>query len=85
MSQPGLLLLDEPSAGLAPNIVEALFLKIAAIRDEGVSILLVEQNTRRALQISEMVYVVRGGEIVLQGTPEYVGADESALREAYLA
>jgi len=67
MSRPRLLMLDEPSLGLAPLIVRQIFEIIAALRSTGVSILLVEQNARAALQVSDYGYVLETGEVRLQG------------------
>lgn len=68
MSRPRLLLLDEPSLGLAPQIVRNVFTVIAALKEAGVSILLVEQNARMALQVADYGYVLEMGEIVNEGT-----------------
>jgi branched-chain amino acid transport system ATP-binding protein len=67
MSQPTLLMLDEPSLGLAPIVVREIFVIIAALRDAGVSILLVEQNARAALQTADVGYVLETGELVHHG------------------
>jgi branched-chain amino acid transport system ATP-binding protein len=67
MGQPKLLMLDEPSLGLAPLIVRDIFHIISALRESGVSILLIEQNARAALQIADYGYVLEAGEIALQG------------------
>jgi branched-chain amino acid transport system ATP-binding protein len=67
MAEPRLLLLDEPSLGLAPLIVREVFAIIASLRDLGVSILLVEQNARAALETADFAYVLETGEIVLAG------------------
>lgn len=67
MSRPRLLMLDEPSLGLAPLIVRDIFRVIAGLRETGVSILLVEQNARAALQVADYGYVLETGEIVLEG------------------
>ena len=67
MAKPRLLMLDEPSLGLAPLIVREIFRIIAALRETGVSILLVEQNARAALQIADYGYVLETGEIVHSG------------------
>jgi len=83
MSEPKLLLLDEPSLGLAPNIVEEVFLKVAKIRDTGVTVLVVEQNVVDGLSISNRGYVVENGAIALQGTPEELLGNEK-IRSAYL-
>ncbi len=83
MSQPRLLMLDEPSLGLAPSTTRQLFRTIRQIRDSGTTILIVEQNVRTTLQIADQAYVLEQGRIVLQGT----GADltnEPRIRAAYL-
>jgi branched-chain amino acid transport system ATP-binding protein len=67
MSAPRLLMLDEPSLGLAPLIVRDILRNVAALRDAGVSILLVEQNARAALEIADYGYVLETGEVVLDG------------------
>jgi branched-chain amino acid transport system ATP-binding protein len=68
LSAARLLLLDEPSLGLAPMVVDAIFDKIAELRRRGLTILLVEQNVDRALEIADRGYVLSGGQIVLSGT-----------------
>ncbi len=83
MSKPRVLLLDEPSMGLAPMLVETIFEAVLAIRNEGVPVLLVEQNAFMALQIADRGYVVETGEIVLEGAGrELLESDE--VRRAYL-
>jgi branched-chain amino acid transport system ATP-binding protein len=83
MSKPRLLLMDEPSMGLAPQFVDQLFETILAINRLGVTILLVEQNAFMALEIAQMAYVLQSGEVVLSGPgPELMDTD--AVREAYL-
>lgn len=67
MARPRLLLLDEPSMGLAPMLVEDIFRAIRRINQSGVSVLLVEQNTRKALSIADRGYVMANGEVVLEG------------------
>jgi len=67
VSRPRLLLLDEPSLGLAPLVVREIFSIIAALRATGVSILLVEQNARAALQVADYGYVLETGELALEG------------------
>jgi len=67
MAKPKLLMLDEPSLGLAPLIVREIFRVIAALKSTGVSILLVEQNARAALQVADYAYVLETGEIALEG------------------
>jgi branched-chain amino acid transport system ATP-binding protein len=83
MSRPTLLMLDEPSLGLAPLIVRDIFLVIAGLRETGVSILLVEQNARAALQVADYGYVLETGEIVLEG-PSAELASNSRVIESYL-
>jgi branched-chain amino acid transport system ATP-binding protein len=83
MSQPKLLMLDEPSLGLAPLVVREIFHTIARLRSEGVSILLVEQNARAALQVADHGYVLETGEISMQG-PAAQLADDPRVIETYL-
>jgi len=68
MSNPTLLALDEPSLGLAPLMVEALFEVLKEINKQGISILLIEQNARKALELAENAYVLESGRIVLSGS-----------------
>jgi branched-chain amino acid transport system ATP-binding protein len=68
LAQPKLLLLDEPSLGLAPQMVDTVFDVIQRIHNDGVTILLVEQNALRALEIADRAYVVETGRILLSGT-----------------
>jgi branched-chain amino acid transport system ATP-binding protein len=74
---PKLLLVDEPSEGLAPMIVNEIFAALARMRDEGIALLLVEQNVRRAAAISSSCYVMEKGRIVVSGPPSAVMADEA--------
>ena len=83
MSQPRLLLLDEPSLGLAPLIVERIFEIIQQINDDGTTILLVEQNAQLALQVTDRGYVMETGEISMEGASDDLLADER-VRQAYL-
>jgi branched-chain amino acid transport system ATP-binding protein len=83
MSKPRLLLLDEPSFGLAPLLVEHIFEMIAEINGQGVTVLLVEQNVRAALELADRAYVIENGRIVGQGTGEALLSFES-VRSAYL-
>jgi len=78
---PKLLMLDEPSQGLAPLIVEDVFRIVAAARREGVSVLLVEQNVRAAVEIADRAYVLDDGRIVYEGDAWTFGADEQRVRE----
>jgi branched-chain amino acid transport system ATP-binding protein len=92
MARPALVMLDEPSMGLAPLVVRDLFKAIQAIRAEGATVLLVEQNARGALRIADRGYVLETGRIVLEGSAEallqnrdvqraYLGGEPSAARE----
>ncbi len=83
MAKPKLLMLDEPSLGLAPLIIKEIFRTIAALKQTGVAILLVEQNARAALQISDFGYVLETGEISLAGPSQELAADPRVI-EAYL-
>ncbi len=83
LARPRLLLLDEPSMGLAPRLVDALFDTIATIAREGVSILLVEQNAALALELAQRAYVMANGLIALSGTAAEL-RDDPAVRHAYL-
>ncbi len=83
MARPRLLLLDEPSLGLAPKIVETIFEVLAKIREEGTGIFLVEQNAHIALGFSDWGYVMETGRIVMGDRPEVL-RDSQAVREAYL-
>jgi branched-chain amino acid transport system ATP-binding protein len=83
MPKPRLLLLDEPSLGLAPLIVKLIFGLIQRIRSEGTAILLVEQNARAALKIADYGYVMEGGRIILEGTGAELAADDRVMN-AYL-
>jgi branched-chain amino acid transport system ATP-binding protein len=83
MARPRLLLLDEPSLGLAPKIVKQIFELVASIRATGTSILLVEQNVRGALKVADFGYVMEGGRIVLEG-PAAQLRDDPRVRDAYL-
>jgi branched-chain amino acid transport system ATP-binding protein len=84
MSKPTLLLLDEPSFGLAPILVQHMFEMIAEINRQGVTVLLVEQNIRVALELANSTYVIENGRIVGQGTGDDLLSFES-VRSAYLA
>lgn len=83
MSDPKLLMLDEPSLGLAPKIVKKVMRVVSEIRDEGVTVLLVEQNAKMSLEISDRGYVLETGKIVLEGTSEELLRNEH-VRKAYL-
>jgi branched-chain amino acid transport system ATP-binding protein len=83
MAQPKILMLDEPSLGLAPLIVREIFRVIADLRKMGVAILLVEQNARAALQVSDYGYVLETGEIALEGPSDQL-EDDPKVVECYL-
>ncbi len=83
MLRPRLLMLDEPSLGLAPLVVAATFEKIAEVRKEGIAILLVEQNVQRALALADRGYVLEGGQVVLQG-PSQTLLENPHVKVAYL-
>lgn len=83
MSHPDVLMLDEPSLGLAPMIVEEIFDKLYQLKQMGVTILLVEQNARAAMKIADYVYVLENGRIKLEGNPEQLLHDER-IQAAYL-
>ena len=77
---PRLLILDEPSQGLAPLIVKEVFRIVAQMRDEGISVLLVEQNVRVALEIADQAFVLENGQIVYSGSAAELGADEERIQ-----
>lgn len=83
LSKPKLLLLDEPSMGLAPLMVEKIFSTIAEVTADGVAVLLVEQNARAALKLAQRAYVMESGRITLAGPAVELAADER-VRAAYL-
>jgi branched-chain amino acid transport system ATP-binding protein len=83
MARPAMLLLDEPSLGIAPRLVADIFEAIARIAEAGTTILLVEQNTRLALKYSTRAYVLRTGEIAMTGAAADLAADEE-IKKAYL-
>lgn len=84
MSRPDILLLDEPSMGLAPILVDEIFKIIKDINATGTTILLVEQNANRALHISDKGYVLETGKVILEGSSEDLLANEK-VKEAYLS
>ena len=83
MAKPRLLLLDEPSMGLAPNLVDQVLSTIRSLKDENLTILLVEQNARAALSIADRAYVMETGKITLSGTAAEIRSDPR-VRSAYL-
>lgn len=83
MAEPRLLILDEPSLGLSPLLVAELFRLIATLRDEGLTILLVEQNVVQSLELADRAYILENGRFVLTGSAREVSSDPG-LRRAYL-
>jgi branched-chain amino acid transport system ATP-binding protein len=83
MAEPKLIILDEPSLGLSPQLVEQLFALIARINAEGLSVLLVEQNVMQSLQVAHRAYILENGRIVLSG-PSADIRDNPDLKRAYL-
>ncbi len=83
LARPRVLMLDEPSMGLAPQMVERIFDLLAAIHREGTTILLVEQNARMALEVSDDAYVLERGQLFLEGPAQTLAADPR-VRSAYL-
>jgi branched-chain amino acid transport system ATP-binding protein len=83
MSQPKVLMLDEPSLGLAPLIVRDIFRTITKLRETGVSILLIEQNARAALEVADYGYVLETGAIALEGPARQLAGDARVI-ETYL-
>jgi branched-chain amino acid transport system ATP-binding protein len=83
MAEPRLLILDEPSLGLSPLLVEEMFALIARLRQEGLAVLLVEQNVGQSLDIADRAYVLENGAIRFAGLPAELLASET-LRQAYL-
>ena len=83
MSQPRLLLLDEPSLGLAPIVIQQIFAIIQQLRDDGVTVFLVEQNAHQALRVADQGYVLENGQIALSGSGHALLSND-AVRAAYL-
>jgi len=83
MSRPKLIMLDEPSLGLAPLVVQDIFEIIRTINEQGVTVLLVEQNANMALKVADLAYVLETGEITMEGTGAQLLADPK-VKEAYL-
>ena len=77
---PKLLMLDEPSQGLAPLIVREVFRIVAKMREEGISVLLVEQNVRMSLEIADNAYVLDDGQVVYSGPARELAADEARVQ-----
>ncbi|MDQ1333120.1 MAG: transporter ATP-binding protein [Thermodesulfobacteriota bacterium] len=83
MSKPRLCMIDEPSSGLAPVMVDEIFHIIEGLRDQGIAIFLVEQNVRHTLEIADRAYVIENGRIILAGKSEQLLSEE-LIRKAYL-
>ena len=83
MSEPRILLLDEPSLGLAPKLISELFASLDALRDDGLTVLLVDQMAGLALSLADRAYVIESGRIVAAGSPQSI-AEDPALAKAYL-
>jgi branched-chain amino acid transport system ATP-binding protein len=83
MSSPKILLLDEPSLGLAPNLVKEILRLLIRLRDEGLTILLVEQDANAALKVADRGYVMERGRITIEGTARELLGDDR-VRQAYL-
>ena len=83
MARPKLMLLDEPSMGLAPVIVQEVFETVRRLKREGMTMLLVEQFARTALEVADRAYVMERGRIVIEGTPDELRRDERVIA-AYL-
>jgi branched-chain amino acid transport system ATP-binding protein len=83
MAKPKVLLLDEPSLGLAPIIVQQLFAVIRNIRKRGMTVLLVEQNAHMALSVADRGYVLESGNLIVEGTPQQL-LNNDEVRAAYL-
>src|SRR5215470_15792081 len=85
VTEPTLLLVDEPSAGLAPRIVEQVYAQLLAVRDQGVTILLVDQNINKAVQVSDYLYMIERGEVRRQGTRhDFADQLHAIVRDALL-
>ena len=84
MSKPSILVLDEPSLGLAPKLVSEIFVKIRELREAGLTVLMVEQNAYAALRIADFGYVMQNGHVVKSGPPDQL-LDLEELRKAYFA
>jgi branched-chain amino acid transport system ATP-binding protein len=83
MSQPSLCIIDEPSSGLAPLMVDEIFHIIQGLRDQGIAILLIEQNVQQTLEIADRAYVLENGRVTLAGESKKL-LEEELIRKAYL-
>ena len=82
MQRPSLLLMDEPSLGLSPKLQQELFATIASLRDEGISMLIVEQNAKKAIELADRTYLLEDGSVVLEGGKEIL--ENETIRNVYL-
>lgn len=82
LHSPKLILMDEPSLGLSPKLREEIFLLITNLKKEGISILLVEQNAKRAIEIADRTILLEGGRIVLEGSRDFIG-EHKKIKEVY--
>lgn len=83
MSKPKLIMMDEPSLGLAPIIIKDIFEIIKTVNKEGITVLLIEQNANMALSVADYAYVLETGEVQMEGTGAEIAANES-VKELYL-
>jgi branched-chain amino acid transport system ATP-binding protein len=83
MSKPRLCIIDEPSSGLAPLMVEDIFRIIQGLRDQGIAIFLIEQNVQQSLEIADRAYVLENGRVILEGESKQL-LEEELIRKAYL-
>ncbi len=83
MSRPSLCIIDEPSSGLAPIVVDGIFRIIQGLRDQGIAIFLIEQNVQQTLEISDRAYVLENGRVTLEGDSKQL-LEEELIRKAYL-
>ena len=83
MSRPSLCIIDEPSSGLAPLVVEGIFRIIEGLRDQGIAIFLIEQNVQQTLEIADRAYVLENGRVTLEGESKKL-LEEELIRKAYL-
>ena len=83
MSEPSLLILDEPSLGLSPLVVQQMFALIQTLHEQGVTILLVEQNVHQALKVADYAFVLKTGELAMQGAGAELLADPE-MQRAYM-
>ena len=83
MAKPRFLMLDEPSLGLAPRIIEDIFKHISALKEQSITLLIVEQNVTQALKIADRAYVLSSGELIMEGSADNLATDKSLIK-AYL-